>query len=260
MRVVLVIVTVVVVAMAALYLGQRKLIFPAPYGAALPAKLGDGVEVIELPVGMALLALPTIPAVPAPLLVFAHGNAEVAHWNLESFQYFRERGIAVLLLEYPGYGGSPGQPSAESIVESGLMALDRVAARDDIDSARVVAYGRSVGSGAAVRIAAERDVIGIVLESPFTSLKAIVAEHGYPAFLLRDRFDNDSALSKLEVPLFLYHGTRDSIIPVAHSEKLAALSKNATLLTADCGHNDCPRPWPAVVHFFESIGMLEQIG
>lgn len=259
MKAILVIVLVGAAALAALYLGQRKLIFPAPY-AALPAQLGDGVEVIALPVGMALLALPSTPTAPAPLLVFSHGNAEVAHWNLDSFQYFRERGIAVLLLEYPGYAGAPGRPSAESIVEAALMAVDRVIAREDIDERRVVAYGRSIGSGAAGRIAAERDVIGVVFESPFTSLSALVAEKGYPSFLLRDEFDNASVLSELEVPVFLYHGTRDSIIPVAHSEKLAAIAPNATLLTADCGHNDCPRPWQALGEFFESIGMFERIG
>lgn len=258
MKVILAVTFVVAAAMAGLYIGQRKLIFPAPYAATLPAPLEDGVEIVDLPVGSALLALPTIPEAHAPLLVFAHGNAELAHWNLNSFRYFRERGVAVLLLEYPGYGGAPGQPTAESIVEAGLLAVDRVAERSDIDMDRVVVYGRSVGSGVASRIALERDVMGVVLESPFTSLTAIAAEKGFPAFLLQDELDNASALSELEVPVLLYHGTRDSIVPIAHSEALAAMAKNATLLKADCGHNDCPRPWPALMQFFESIGMFDR--
>ena len=238
----------------ALYLGQRKLLFPAPR-VSLPPIRDDRVELIELELGKAILALPFEETRGAPLIVYAHGNAEVAQWSLPSFLLFRQQGFAVLLLEFPGYGGAPGSPSSDSLRRSALLAFDAVAQRVDIDRDRVVVYGRSIGSGVACHLATERDVRAVVLESAFSSLGSLVAEKGLPAFLLRDRFDNAAAVSSLSVPLFLYHGARDTIIPVSHSEKLAGLASDVTFVTAECGHNDCPRPWPELLEFFEAIGL-----
>ncbi len=230
-------------AFAAAFFGQRSLIFPVPDGQA-PSSLPERVELIDLDIGRAYLALPLNQSAPAaPLLVFAHGNAELAHWSIESFNYFRELGIAVLLLEYPGYAGTAGKPSEESIVRSGLLAMDEVTARDDIDDQQIVMYGRSIGGGVAAQLATQREVAALVLESSFTSLNDIVRESGFPTFLLRDEFDNADAVARLDIPILLYHGSRDRIIPIAHSEKLAELANDATLLKANCGHNDCPRPW-----------------
>ncbi|NND81558.1 MAG: alpha/beta hydrolase [Gammaproteobacteria bacterium] len=238
-----------------LYLGQRKMLFPMP-AEGLPDQLGSGVELIELPQGHALLALPASAGTPYPLIVFAHGNGEVAHWSLSMADYFRARGIAVLLLEYPGYAGSPGRPTALSITQSALMAVDQVVVRDDIDGDRLIAYGRSIGSGVATQLAVHRPTRALILESPFTSLRALAIAMGMPAFLLRDQFDNAQAMPKLKMPVFLYHGTQDRLIPISHSERLAELASDVQLLTAECGHNDCPRPWPQVIDFLVSNGVL----
>ena len=227
---------------------QRQLLYPAP-NASIPSDAGVGVDHTPLDLGHALLARPFADVGPAPLIVFAHGNAELAHWSLPSFETFRELGFAVLLLEYPGYGGAPGKPGSTSMAASALQAVDRAISSGGIDADRIVPYGRSIGSGVASILARERKVAAVILESPFTSLHALVAEKGFPAFLLRDRFDNDTIVSSLEAPVFIYHGTRDTIIPLAHGERLSKLAANATLVTAECGHNDCPRPWSELLEF-----------
>ncbi len=244
------------VAISALYLGQRSLLFPAP-NAAVPLALEDRVERVDLEIGQAFLGLPFDRGGPSPLLVFAHGNAELAYWSIDSFSQFRANGIAVLFLEYPGYGGAPGRVSAVSMVESALMAFDRVVERDDIDSDRIVVFGRSMGGGVASQLALRRNVSGLVLQSAFTSLRSLVSGLGFPSFLLRDNFDNAAALSKLTTPILLYHGTQDRIVPINHSEELLALAANARLITANCGHNDCPRPWAQILEFLVSIGVVD---
>ncbi|MEO0574543.1 MAG: alpha/beta hydrolase [Pseudomonadota bacterium] len=244
------------VVVLALYAGQRKLMFPAPI-APLPADLGQDVEFVSLDAGYGLLALPRMRQASMPLLIFAHGNAEVAHWSIDSFDYFRARGIAVLLLEYPGYAGAGGKPSATSMVASAVSAMDYAVARDDIDGDSVVIYGRSIGGGVAAQLAANRQSVALVLESSFTSLAEVVTQLGFPAFLLRDQFDTATVVADLEIPVLLYHGIEDQIIGIQHSEKLAALAQNATLLKADCGHNDCPRPWQAMMQFMRSAGIRD---
>ena len=177
-----------------------------------------------------------------PLLVFTHGNAELAHWSLDSFRYFRQRGVAVLLVEYPGYGGTPGSPSSDSIGKAVLTAVDRVTERRDIDPSCVIAYGRSIGTGAASLLASRRPVSALVLESAFVSLRQLAEALGYPGFLLRDRFDNAAIMASLDIPVLLYHGRRDSIIPHDHSERLQALAPHASLVSAIADTTIVPAP------------------
>lgn len=248
MRIVSLFVLVILFFIAALYFGQRKLIFPAP-GDDLPASLASDVQIIVLSQGRALLAAPTTSNAISPLIVFAHGNAEVAHWSIDEFQYLRALGYAILLLEYPGYAGTEGSPSADSIQAASLEAINQVMAREDIDPNRIIVYGRSIGTGVACQIATAIDVAALVLESPFSSLKRLVAEKGFPSLLLRDQFDNASVVAKLKIPVFIYHGTDDNIIPIHHSEQLASAAKNVVFHQAKCGHNDCPRPRSELVSF-----------
>ena len=100
-------------------------------------------------------------------------------------------------------------------------------------------------------LAKERPLAAIGLESSFTSLAAVVAEKGYPSFLLRDRYDNISILQEVEVPVFLTHGKNDTIIPVSHSEAMHAALNQSTLITKPCHHNNCPRPWSELIDFLK---------
>lgn len=236
-----------------LYAGQRKLLYPAP-SVDLPKHLPANVEKIDLTTGYGLLLKPrTITAAPAPLLIHAHGNGELAVWSIDRFDMLLAQGFAILLVEYPGYGGAAGSPSYSSIKRTILSAYDEMVARPDIDPEFVIAYGRSLGGGAASILAAERKLTALGLESPFSSLPSLVGEKGLPAFLLRDRFDNEAIVRGLNIPIFLYHGTQDTLIPIAHSESLATAGKNVTFVRANCGHNDCPRPWPELIGFLNAV-------
>ncbi|MEO0948288.1 MAG: alpha/beta hydrolase [Cyanobacteria bacterium J06641_5] len=236
-----------------LYASQRKLLYPAP-SAEVPEDLPVNVEKIALPAGYGLLVKPRHASqTPMPLLIHAHGNAELAFWSMQRFDELLTRGFAVLLVEYPGYGGAAGKPSYESIRQAILSAYDEMVARPDIDSESIIAYGRSLGSGAVSVLVSERNLAALCLESAFSSLPLLVKEKGLPSFLLKDRFDNEAVVRSLDIPIFLYHGTQDTLIPIAHSEALAAAGKNVTFVRAHCGHNDCPRPWPELIGFLDTI-------
>lgn len=238
------------------FLMQRSALFPMP-GAA-PRSPPGTAEVVALHqvagvVEALFLAPRTGSGAPAPLLVFFHGNAELADDWVEPFAVPRSWGWAVLLVEYPGYGRSAGRPSEASVMAAAVAAHDWAVADPRIDSQRIVAYGRSLGGGAAARLAHERSVAGVILESSFTSVAAMARRFLVPRWLVRDRFDTLEALSDYVGPLLVIHGRRDTIIPVAHGRTLAAAVPGAEFHEVACGHNDCPRPWVEIKAFLDRI-------
>lgn len=82
-----------------------------------------------------------------PLVIFFHGNGEVIDYLPEQVEGFRNLGMGVLLVEYPGFGRSSGKPSEGSIVETAVTAYDVMQKREEVDSERIVIFGRSLGGG-----------------------------------------------------------------------------------------------------------------
>jgi pimeloyl-ACP methyl ester carboxylesterase len=249
--------------LAALYYGvlffaQRRLLFPAPAPSLAAARGSAEVVRLTLPEGNVeclYLAPAAAQRGPAPLIVFAHGNGELAEWWVDQFETPRGWGFAVLLLEYPGYGRSAGAPSERSIVAATLAAHDWARADPRVDPNRIVGYGRSLGGGAIARLAAERPLAAVILESSFTSVRAFAGGFLAPGFLVRDPFDNLEQLAGFRGPLLVLHGEHDAIAPLAHGRALAAAVPGAELETLPCGHNDCPRSWPRIHAFLLKRGL-----
>ena len=182
-----------------------------------------------------------------PTIIFAHGNGElIEDWHDEMGQ-LAAAGLNALLVEFPGYGHSQGKPSRSALIETYTTAFDWLVARDDVDAERIVAYGRSLGGGVAGDLALNRPVRALVLQSTFSSAKAIAWENFVPGFLVRDRFDNRRAVSDFSGPVLLMHGRRDDVIPYRHAEALAAVREGLDILELDCAHNDCAPEWPEIV-------------
>jgi hypothetical protein len=248
-------------ALAALYLGgvwglQRSLLYPAPPAPRVAPTLPPGGEAVWLgedPKTEAWLLRPSSPP-PYTAVLFTHGNGElIDHW-LASFRSLTNAGYAVLLLEYPGYGRSGGSPSQESITAAIVAGYDFLAKSPDVDDAKIVAYGRSLGGGAACALALQRNVAALILESTFTSVRALAPRLGAPGALVRDPYENLDAMKNLDVPTLVLHGARDTLIPVSHGEALAEAA-GVDLIRLPCGHNDCPRPWREIREFLTAQGL-----
>ena len=247
-----------------LFVFQRAIVFPAPAVAKAPARPPDA-QVIWLQTATGPVETWYLPPLggqsgPAPLLVFTHGNAElIDNWPAD-FQLPRHWGMAVLLVEYPGYGRSAGKPTQASVTGAVLAAYDWGHRQHQIDARRVIAYGRSLGGGAAMALAGARPVAGVILESTFTRAQDYAHRFGAPRILVRDRFDNLEGVKRLNAPLLILHGTQDRIVPVVQAELLHAAQPASELVLLPCGHNDCPRPWSAIRRFLRHNALLSEAG
>src|SRR6266498_5255333 len=134
-------------------------------------------------------------------------------------------GLSVLLLDYRGYGGNPGSPSEPGLLADARAARAYLAARGDVDPARLVYFGESLGAAVAVRLAVEQPPMALVLRSPFTSLADVGRVH-YPflpvRLLLRDRYASIEQVGGLRCPVLVVAGAGDGIVPWEQSRRLAA--------------------------------------
>lgn len=200
---------------------------------------------------------------PGPVVVFAHGNAELIDYWTTDLDPYRRLGVSVFLPEFRGYGRSAGSPSEDSIRSDYVAFYDQLITRDDVDPERIVFHGRSLGGGAACALARERAPAAMILQSSFESVAKIARRFFVPRFLVRDPFDNLGAIRALEPKLLVIHGRRDVTIPFSHGEALAAASPRARLVAYDAGHNDCPprnetaNYWHEIKVFLVDAGIID---
>lgn len=234
----------------AMYLGRNRIVFPIRGGpGGEPARFGipDGELVaIATDDGERLTGwlLPPTGARPARAgaMVWFHGNGETVAGLAPVLRAFRPAGAALLAVEFRGYGGSTGRPTVAN-AERDVEAVWRwLVSRADVDSSRVVVYGRSVGTGPAVLLAATHPVAGLILESAFTTLRGMARVHYpfFPAFLAGGGFDNLGRIALVRCPVLLIHGDGDRIIPIAMGRALAARAGDRGELHVIPGsdHND----------------------
>jgi len=242
-----------------MYLIQDRLIFyPQPLPGShreVVLKRFPGIEAlfIESADGTRLHGWHVKPAPGEPLVMYFGGNAEQVSWMLDEVSR-RAPGTGWLLVDYRGYGASAGVPSEAALVSDALQWYDAVAGR----ARQVFVFGRSLGGGVAVKLAAERAVAGVILVAPFDSLVE-VAKHYYPFlpvnWMLRHRFESIALAPKIGAPLLCLVAARDEIIPAAHSRRLYdAWGGPKRWVDLDGGHNStdgAPVFWPSILRFLE---------
>jgi uncharacterized protein len=240
---------------AAVWWGQERLIFqPTPLPPEHRFAMAPDIHEVTIDVpGARLNALHLRLARPDGVVFYLHGNAG----NLQSWfvnpDFYRAMNVDLFMIDYRGYGKSSGRIDSEA-----QLLADAQAAWAQLAPAYagrpVVFIGRSLGSGLAARLAAslaptQRPDL-LLLISPYRSLQALAAEH-YPVItatgLLRYPLRTDLALQALAQDrptagrprVLLLHGDRDTLIPPAHSDALAALAPGTEVQRiVGAGHND----------------------
>ena len=184
------------------------------------------------------------------LVVHAHGNGiDIGGMHAMVRFYQRHLRCHFLLFEYAGYGVCEGEPSEDSLNAGLWSTLSFVVDVLCWPLSRVVLFGQSIGSGPCCWAAswlnrAGRHLAGVVLQSPFTSVRAIVRDlvGSAAASLVAERWNSlDGCVQWMTDPVLFLHGARDELISCAHSERLfercASVHKHILLLP-DATHNE----------------------
>lgn len=252
---------------AVLYLLQEQLIFLRP-----PLADGDRHQVGLLPDTTEIritaydgtrlhgwLRHTTEAPRPRGLVIYFGGNAEEVSAQMHDAPMLAPWSVAAV--NYRGYGLSEGRPSEAALTADALVIYDWLAKRKDIDADRIVVFGRSLGSGVAVQLAASRPVRAVMLVSPFDSLRSIARKQYFfvpVSLLLKHPFDSQAHAAGIEAPLLVLAGEHDTLIPPRYSRRLhdAWPGSKQWVLVPDADHNDIhtwPGYWPAMREFLATV-------
>ena len=191
------------------------------------------------------------------VVLYFHGNGgALDDWG-EVVPRFVERDLAVLLVDYRGYGKSTGKRSEAAILQDAILAYDWVADRWQADQIRI--YGRSLGSGIATYVAANRPAKSLLIETPYAQLSQ-VAQDRYrwlPVLqLIRFHFPTHQYLREVSIPVFLIHGTADRVIPVHHSHRLKDAFPQSTYIEIPGGNHNNLDQYPAYYSWLDIALLL----
>ena len=193
-------------------------------------------------------------------MIYCHANGEdvgvlyeAGHWLCDTL------GVHVLIPEYPGYGVAPDSPNELSVNRNIYAAYDFAVNGLHWNPKRVIFFGRSIGTGPAVKLASELECGGLILVSPYTSVKDLVAQHAgiltsWLTAELANLYPSDECMERLECPTFIVHGALDRVIPCDQARKLykkAAAGQKRLVVLEGIGHHgidlhfavahECPR-------------------
>jgi len=183
---------------------------------------------------------------PANRLLLFHGNAGSAIDRVLIMEAFERLGGGslwdVYLFEYPGYGSRGGSISESEFRQAGEAALARLREKDQRP---IFVAGESLGGGLACALAHDHPdaVSGVLLITPFSSMVDAAALHFpfIPARLLvRDRWNNMSALPAFHGPVAILVAENDTIVSARGGQKLFEVANQPKRLWLMPGidHND----------------------
>ena len=160
-------------------------------------------------------------------LLWHHGNGGNIGYRLPDIDLFhRELGVNILIYDYRGYGRSAGTPSEEGLYRDAEAALRHLQSRDDVDPAKIVYFGRSLGVAIATELATRHRPYGLILESGFPSIAYMseIVRPWLPACfvhrIISARYDSAGKIGSLDVPVLIVHGDADETVPIRAGQAL----------------------------------------
>src|SRR5262245_197831 len=222
--------------------------FPLAGENVTPRELGARYGAITLTPrdGARLHAWQLPSAAPRAQIVYFHGNGGNLSVWAPILVGIARRGYSIVAVDYRGYGVSTGRPSERGLYRDVDAVLDYVAHHRDTRTP-LVYWGRSLGTAMAAYAATVAAPHALILESGFPDARALVRSSPPLALLAlfsTYRFPTAEFASRVQAPVLVVHGDRDSVVPFALGRALFdRISGSKEFLTVAGGdHNDVTPP------------------
>ncbi|MBN3040924.1 MAG: alpha/beta hydrolase [Candidatus Omnitrophica bacterium] len=174
-------------------------------------------------------------------LLFLHGNGGNISHRLDKLIILRQCPVNIFIIDYQGYGKSSGSPSEEALYIDAKAAYDYLLNQLGLDKERIILYGESLGGAAAIDLASNNKIGGLVIEGTFSSAKDM-GKHFYPyipAFLMPDIFNSQTKIKSISQPKLFIHSIDDEIVPFKLAKKLYdSAPEPKKLIQTKGGHNN----------------------
>ncbi|MFN5147850.1 MAG: alpha/beta hydrolase [Flavobacteriia bacterium] len=160
------------------------------------------------------------------VLLYCHGTADHNDFYWPRQKLYANLGtkhrFGVLMVDYPGYGLSDGNPTEQNMydaVNGGLSWLKSNGLTND----RLVMFGFSLGSAAVCEVAGNpvkftMQPFKIILEAPFASAEKMIQDASILAFpgsyFVNVKIDNAEEIKKVDVPMLWIHGKADAFLAI----------------------------------------------
>jgi len=183
---------------------------------------------------------------PMATVVFSHGNAGSLGHHLGFVMWLVEAGYQVFMYDYRGFGKSGGVVDRRGMIEDVQAAFHYIVTRPDVDAARLVSLGHSMGGAKSITALAETRPDG---------LRAVIADGTFACYqemarifagdlggnLTTSQWSPVSHVADLApVPLLIVHGNEDEVVPFSQGQRLHdAAAAPKTLFKVENGrHGD----------------------
>ena len=212
------------------YAFMEKLLFPAPF-------TGKKAGNITLQSGKAVLDAVWFPTERKQnVILYSHGNGEHLALIIPWLKEFSRHDYSIFAYDYAGYGASIGKPGEKQAYQDIESAYRYLTQEKKISPDNIIVMGFSVGSGPSTYLATKYPVKGLVLVAPFASAIQV----GLPFSLPFDRFPSAKRLKQKGIPVLIFHGTADRIIPFRNGQSIFehATGRKKFIPVSNADHNN----------------------
>ena len=184
------------------------------------------------------------PGAATTTVLWFHGNAGNIGRLLDKARLLHQRlGVHLFVFDYRGYGRSDGRPCEAGLYRDARAALAAARGHPLVRSDRVIYFGESLGAGVAVELATRERPLGLVLEAPFLSVRAMGHQWFPPPLvnlLVCNLYDSARRMAQVRAPLLILHGEEDGLVPLEHGRILfeAGGGPKTFVPLAGAGHSD----------------------
>lgn len=245
-RLIKIIVVVYCSAGIALYYLQEKLMFhPTPLPPGYQFKFAIPFKEVNIPFNkndnLNMVQFLTRDRAPKGVVLYFHGNRDNINRYARYAANFTNHGYEVWIADYPGYGKTTGRLTEENLYLLAKEVYRLASSRFGEDS--IIVYGKSLGSGIASYLASKKPCRRLILETPYYSIPDLFGNYApvYPVSAMsRFKLPTGEYLKEINIPVTIFHGNSDWIIPYSCAAKLKQFLKPGDeFITIDKGsHND----------------------